>query len=398
MKIFITNLVLVVLFLSLYGPRLFGNIYLYQIIAIPTVLIMLIINLSNTVNKKYIISIILLIVILVTYTIYLIGNTISNGTFILSSSSIGGLEAYLEIFVGVFFAHLLNKYKFTLESFCKFILNTLMPIAILSILLYILNPEQTMVVINTYMYGTSETGQWRFTGFYGLPYYAAVGYLLFLFVIVLFYKKEMSLIKKFYFLISFVIITIGGLLAASKTFFIGFAILLLFIIYSSKNRLSTFLKLLSITLVSIFFILSIALEADSEFSKIFNLVSQYSISSIYDAVVFRYSSENTAIMDALSDYNWNEFVGVGSDAQSIATDSQYRDVLYRFGFFGLAAFMIFLLSVFIGLSIENRFFFIMLAIGALGSNTFTPIGSTLLIWTMFFLSILERKKIVFKYN
>lgn len=390
--VFKKPLIFLTIFLSLYGPPLFGNIYIYQLFIMVVMVSYLPSIINNKIHKSSLFPLILFFILIISFFGYLIA-FLTSGTFVLSLSSIGGFEAYMEIFFGLIFGFLLHRQGITLLSLEKFILFMLMPIANITVLSYLFFPDTTMVIINNYLYGISNTGQWRFSGFYGLPYYAAIGYLIFMFEIILAFKKKPVKITKLYLQLSFFIMFIGGMLAASKTFIIGFFILLILSIVINKSPVKYFLKFFSIFLVSLILLFNIMQNNDSQLKKIFNLLQEHSISTIYEAVLFRYSSENTAIANSLSDSNWNSFIGIGGNARSIATDSQYRDVVYRFGYTGFIFFMLFIFSIFYYLSFEYKFLLIILAIGSLGSNCFTPIGSTLIIWTLLNINILENQKV-----
>jgi len=377
------------LFLSLYGPSIYGNIYLYQLFIILGILYYLPLNIKKSITKTTLISLILLVIIMIIF-ISSVSISLFSDNFIITLASIGGLEAYMEIFTGLFFGYILYKQGITVTNFEYFILFILMPIGTISIIFYSINPDITMSIINNYLYGVSNTGQWRFSGFYGLPYYAAIGYLLFLFVIIMSLQKNQSKLAKFYLYISFIIIFIGGLLAASKTFLIGIFILLIVFVIENKKPLKAFFKVVLTSILVFILINSILFQNnDNQFSKIFNLLSEHSVFTMYDAVKFRYSNDNDAIVDVLSDPNWNLFLGAGNNVKSIATDSQYRDVIYRFGYIGFLFFIIFIFIIYWKVSVKYKYFVIILAIGSLGSNCFTPIGSTLIIWTFININILE---------
>lgn len=388
-NIFKNIFIYLTLFLSLYGPSMYGNIYLYQLFMIVGILYYLPLNIKTSITKTTLVTLISMLMILVLF-FSSIAISFFSDDFVISISSIGGLEAYIEIFIGLFFGYLLHKKGVSTTEFEHFILFILMPIANISIILYLIDPTTTMSLINNYLYGISNTGQWRFSGFYGLPYYAAIGYLLFLFIIIITLQNNQTKFTKFYLYISFVIIFIGGLLAASKTFLAGLFILLILFIFTNKNTIKSFFKVLSIT--TLFFLLVTSFiyqNNNSQFSKIFNLLGEHSVFTVYEAVQFRYSSDNTTIADVLSDSNWNFLLGAGNNVKNITTDSQYRDAIYRFGYIGFLFFIIFIFVIFWKVSIKYKYFILILGIGSLGSNCFTPIGSTLIIWTLININILE---------
>jgi hypothetical protein len=377
------------MFLSLYGPQLLANIYIYHLFVIISVTYFTLLNINYKFTKHSLMVLTVMSVLVLTFILNAIVASLAD-SFMLTIASIGGLEAYLEIFFGIFFGFILYKNGVSLITLEKFVLFVLMPIATITIIFYILSPDEARSIINNYLYGVSATAQWRFSGFYGLPYYAAIGYLVFLFEIIIALRKKLRKSIKLYLQLSFIIILIGGIVAASKTFILGVFILFIFAIFTSKKPLK--ILSLSIFLISLFLI-AITQNIGDRFKGEIKLMKNYSFDSMYEAIEFRYwSDENLAASALFSDDNWNPYIGIGGNATNYPTDSQFRDVVYRFGYIGLIFFMIFLSSIFYYVSFEYKFLLIILAIGSLGSNGFTPIGSTLIIWTLINLNILENRK------
>ena len=388
-NLYSNQLILLTIFLSLYGPPLFGQIYLYHVFMIICVTYFAAINVNYKFTKNSFIALTVMLALVLIFILKIVATSLM-GSLSLSQASIGGLEGYLEIFFGLFFGFILYKNGVSLIIFRRFVLFFQMPITTLAITVYIISPDTAMSFINNFLYGVTTTAQWRFSAFYGLPYYAAIGYLVFLFEIVLGLRTILRKSTGLYLRLSFIIIFIGGVLAASKTFLLGAFVLFIFAIVTAKKPFKLLLMWTVLLPISLIMIIQ---NLDYSFTEQLKLVNSYSFYTIYETIEFRYfSAENPAVGALYSDNNWNPFIGIGGEATNVPTDSQFRDLVYRFGYMGLILFVIFISSVFYHVSIEYKFLLIMLAIGGVGSNGFSPIGSTLIIWTLISLNIFENRK------
>jgi hypothetical protein len=257
-------------------------------------------------------------------------------------------------------------------------------------------PDATFAIINQHVLGYSNSGQWRFSSFYGLPYYAAIAYIYYIAIsIEVIRVTPSSPFVRAYLAASILLLIIGGALTASKTFIAGFAILIVYLI--SNRDIDPKKKVLLMLLVpASYMTIYITIFSDLKNSipileSTLKLITQ-NLSSPIQAVIFRYSQENDAVSELFNDSAWNWATGVGLQAAQVATDSQARDVMYRFGLIGSSTFAIFIIFTYLNLRKHYRMLFLAIAIGALGSNTFTPINFTFIIWFCFFKSQHDSKR------
>lgn len=307
--------------------------------------------------------------------------------------AIGGAESYLQIYCACVFSALSFRLV-RLGAIERFVAIYISTILALSVLTFLFDPELARQVIDGYSFGIENTGQWRFTSFFGLPYYAGAAFvILSMFVLRHYRASTLTLKARLYLVFVFMTLVAGGLLTASKTFLAGLCVLLTYFFFGSSLSLRQ--KLIFFALVSVFILISYTLTAGSsfdydEFFKIISLLLSNTADPM-SAIIFRYSQDNYAVSNLFSDQYWYFFYGTGVNAEALATDSQWRDLLYRFGALGLLSFSLFTVLI---LFLSDNFFraiLMILLIGSIGSNTLTPINFTFFIWYLIFLNIFQRR-------
>jgi len=305
---------------------------------------------------------------------------------------LGGFESYLEIVAGLILGEKIIKQKITQIQFRWFVVCVVAPITSLSVLLYLLTPDKTMNFINNYSFGVDNTGQWRFSSFFGLPYYAAVAYFYFIFESILFLHTAKRMRMKLIVFISICFLLIGGLLTVSKTFLVSIPFLILLIILKFNGFKDRLIQV-SIVVVTILLLLYLNFftSLGDEFKGSIKLFVQYYDRGVVQLVLERYSDENTVINGLLDDSNWTFFGGVGVNAQAVPTDSQFLDVIYRFGYIALAIFITCVIYFSFKLSRSYQCLILVLFVGSLGSNVFTPIGLTMIMWSSLVIDLITKK-------
>ncbi|MEH6457488.1 MAG: hypothetical protein V7749_14255 [Cocleimonas sp.] len=314
-------------------------------------------------------------------------------SFNLTTAFVGGIESYFEIIAGLTLGGLLYNYGVSEVDFRRFVVLIVSPIISFSIILYLVFPDITFLSINKYSFGVENTGQWRFSGFFGLPYYAAVAYLYIMFESFVFLKENKSSWKTAFVIINSLVLFLGGMLTVSKTFFVGLPFLFFAFDRLFNSRRDKLVKYVSIFLLltsGVFVLLNFSVP--DEYKGSVKLLNQYYDRGVIRLVSDRYSDDNTVTNKLLDDENWNELGGVGVNAQTVPTDSQYLDLIYRFGYIALFIFFFFLILFFIWLDFYYKMLFIGLFLAALGSNAFTPINTAIMMWCSFSLNIITRKK------
>lgn len=291
-----------------------------------------------------------------------------------TSASIGGFQAYTEIIIGIIISFYYNQYVSGLKNI---VLNYIQPIIIFSILFYIIFPDITVKSISLYAYGVENTGQWRFSSFFGLPYYAAIVYLYFIFENIKNFEKS-SKINRLINLSYIIILLIGGFFLVSKTFLIGLAIIILFIYHRSSTRKKIILLIfIPIILIILIIIFNAFFSDDIVSLRVYKLFWD---NGLIKSVLLRYSDSNVVLKDLFKSDYWDPIFGIGPLAEKVPTDSQYLDIKYRFGYIGIIVFYTGLIYAFFRLSTEYKFLLLILFLGSLGSNTFTTEKFTIYLW------------------
>jgi hypothetical protein len=388
----VKNIIYVLIFLSIYGPIvgqirfsyfILTSIFIYQILYF--------ISKKIRVIDKYRAPF---------YFFLFISICVSMASWISigggGKAFLGGLESYFEILAGLIIGEQAIKQKITQLEYRGFVVCVLAPITSLAVLLFLFIPDIIVPFINNYSFGVDNTGQWRFSGFFGLPYYAAVAYFYFIFESILFLYTAKGVRLKLIVFISICLLFVGGMLTVSKTFLVSIPFLVILIIFkfnSFKARLIQVGILLISILFSLYFMFFTILG--DEFQGSMKLFIQYYDRGVLQLVLERYSDDNTVISGLLDDSNWNFLGGVGVNAQAIPTDSQFLDVIYRFGYIALAIFIISITYFSLKLSKAYKGLIIVLFVGALGSNVFTPIGLTIVMWGSLAIDLITRKQFFF---
>lgn len=378
------------LVLSIFNPVVVGQITLFQFLFWPVAMVF---ALALFVSRVRIVNIPLFLVIhmficsvLSSVAVSFYSERIDSSSLV---SSLGGIESYITIYLAWLFA-VLTKAGLNSDILENLVVRFVSPLVGMSILFFILSPSMTTALINKVILGYENSGQWRFSSFFGLPYYAGIAYVTFL--LFTFHHFSSGIIrgyKKAYYAGIVVLLLIGGVLAASKTFFAGIFAVISYLLISGRFSV----KAVFIYILGCAFIIGPALviwganylSAFNDLGQVLKLVL-LNLSDPLGAVIFRYSGDNTAVSSVFDNDNWNWLFGVGLHAQQVATDSQYRDVFYRFGFVG--ACFLFILVVVVAAKVESRYrvLLVALSIGALGSNSFTPINLTFAIWYLLFMN------------
>lgn len=386
-------LILFLLGLSILSPIIIAPLNLFQIVSWPLFLVLMAsVLLQTRLSRSYLFVPLLLFTASIIISI-LVNFLIAPGPARPPMPAVGGIESYLQIVSAWVFAALtFDKVRF--QKLEKFIVFLICPILAFTILLFLLNPQYVKSTINLYSFGVSDTGQWRFSGFFGLPYYAGVAYsVCMLFILRFFHTETLNSIRRLALVSVFLILFVGGMLAASKTFFAGLAMILLYFFLILKVPAVKKIGFLFVIFVFAFFtyfsLLRSFLNLDA-FSKIIDLAIANLLNPL-GSLYFRYSSSNDAVSSLFRDDYWSFFFGVGLNAEALATDSQWRDLSYRFGFFGVVQFFIFLLFVYWRSDKFFRVVLLVLFIGSLGSNAFTSINFNFFIWYAIFLNAFQKR-------
>ncbi len=381
------------IFLSIYSPIVFSQVRLYQLWLWPFVVLLIFTYLPRLTLKLPAIEMSVIALLLgIFFSVFISLLSTRQISEFQIQASIGSIEVYAQIFA----AYLLAKHfhpKIPQTMIEKSVVNYIIPPTCIAIIAFVWNPLITHQFISEYAFGMSDTGQWRFSGFFGLPYYAAIAYNLFIFLCVKELKHKQPKNSRLIFLVLLItILLLGGLLAASKTFIFGLPLILYFVAhnhgYSFFRNLWGALKSAVLLMVALVVAASAISVCLFESDKVF-LLFESNIFNAIDALIFRYSDDNEAIAGILSDPNWSMINGVGLFANPVATDSQIRDVIYRFGLLGLIPMFFLVFHVLKRASGGYGIVFLMMLIGALGSNTLTPKNLSLLIWYLIFSSIIS---------
>lgn len=385
-----------ILALSVFSPALIPPLSLFQIVIWPvfTVLLVLILLRGKVPASPLFISINL-------FTFSVLVSLATSATSEASASvsvlpAIGGVESYLQIYCAWIFAAFTFK-RVSYVATQKFVVIFIGSVSAFAIALFLMAPNYAMQQINTYSFGFAQTGQWRFSSFFGLPYYAGAAYSVLIFMLLEFHQTPgASRLQRLYLLLIFIILMIGGIFTASKTFFAGvFVVFLYFLLNSATSVMKKLVSAFSLFLgLIVIYTFALGTNFDlSSLSKILELAF-FNLQNPIEAVYFRYSGENSAVNELFQDRSWDTTFGIGLNASQVPTDSQWRDLLYRFGTLGTLLFAFFIARVVWLSDGSNRIIVLILLIGSLGSNTLTPINFTFLIWYMMFISIFQRKRTV----
>ena len=339
---------LVMIFLEPNGPysgmfRL-DNLYL---VTIPIILIYWFIDIYDLKSS--------IVEIVAVFAIFLLSINFIISIFITDNINISIYDAYLRIFYGFLVGRFLVNYQKLYNMFIYIIYISIM----ISCIVLVLNIVDRKMFVDLYLlYIGTPTIQWRFGGFFDLPYTLAVWVVFSCFFII-----ERSN-KWFYSYSLQSLLHLQGLLTLSKTYLLGIFILAL----TRNKKLEILLKLL-IGCIIIFAIFNIT-------SPITEFVQSQIGRNPIDIIVSRYYDGGQTSNIMIIDFYLGSF-GLKPD---FATDNGYFEVLYYFGIIGFAIFLLYIFLIFLRLKTNLKIFMLFLMIASFGSSAFAANKMTLMMW------------------